>query len=152
MDMFQSPLAIPSKGVQNVLQLERHYPRNLLRLRMRELPLEDRGDNQVVPCWQRKLRVEDKNYRVVTCCCSIRFATNIQCLPKLGHSRNEETLESSASDDRVVPCWNEKTKEETCDDQVVPCIEVKSTGKHSTSNDSLVVDEKMDAVKWKSRL
>ncbi|GIY11044.1 hypothetical protein CDAR_166671 [Caerostris darwini] len=43
-----------------------------------------------------------------------------------------ETSESSALDDRVAPCWNEKTTGETYDDQVVPCIEIKSTGKHST--------------------
>ncbi|GIY74560.1 hypothetical protein CDAR_410071 [Caerostris darwini] len=48
--------------------------------RQRELPLEDRGDDRVVPC------------------CSVRFATNIQWLPNLGHSRNEETSESSASE------------------------------------------------------
>ncbi|GIZ04576.1 hypothetical protein CEXT_666621 [Caerostris extrusa] len=107
---------------------------------------KDRRDDQVVPgrqvvpCWQRELRVEDRKLSVVPCC-SVRFATNILST-QIATFRNEETSESSASDDRVVPCWNEKTTGETCDDQVVPCIEMKSTGKHSTSNDPLVVDKK----------
>ncbi|GIY74568.1 hypothetical protein CDAR_410141 [Caerostris darwini] len=91
-----------------------------------------------------------EDYRVVPCC-SVRFETNIQCLPKLRHSRNGETSNSSASDCRVVPCWNEKTTGETCDDQVGPGIEIKSTGKHFTSKDPLVVDKK-NTVKRKSRL